>query len=146
MAKRKVVLTGACGHVAGRMLDALREKYDLTLIDIKKTTGDGVEIDGVRIADLMNRDRDSYRALFRGADAVVHTGFKGTVSHRHTDFWKEHDNVMMCYNVYQTCIEEGVRRVVMMSSNHCADFYEPLIWEDRVETVRVTDYPLTDNY
>ena len=28
MAKRKVVLTGACGHVSGRMLDALRERYD----------------------------------------------------------------------------------------------------------------------
>jgi hypothetical protein len=146
MAKKKVVLTGACGHVSGRMLDALRERYDLTLLDIKTTTGDGVEVEGVEVMDLLNRDRDSYRHFFKGADAVIHSGFKGTVNHRHTDFWKEHDNVMMCYNVYQTCIEEGVRRVVTMSSNHAADFYEPLIWEDRVETVRTTDYPLTDNF
>ena len=146
MAKRKVVLTGACGHVSGRMLNALRERYDLTMIDIKTTSAGGTEVNEVEVVDLLNRDRDAYRALFKGADAVVHSGFKGTVSHRHTDFWKEHENVMMCYNVYQTCLEEGVRRVVTMSSNHAADFYEPLMWEDRIETVRTTDYPLTDNF
>lgn len=146
MAKRKVVLTGACGYVAGRMRDALSERYDLTLVDIQETTRDNEKIEGVQVADLLNRDRDTYQALFAGADAVVHTGFKGTVNHRHTDFWKEHDNVMMTYNVYQTALEEGVGRVVMMSSNHAADFYEPLIWEDAVETVRTTDYPLSDNF
>ena len=146
MSKRKVVVTGACGHVSGRILEALRERYELTLLDIKTTTRDGDEVDGVTVVDLLGRDRDSYRHLFAGADAVVHSGFKGTVNHRHTDFEKEHDNVMMCYNVYQTCLEEGVGRVVTMSSNHAADFYEPLIWEDRVETVRTSDYPLTDNF
>ena len=146
MAKRKVVLTGACGDVSGRMLDALRERYDLTLLDVRTSDPDGKEIDGVHVVDLLNRDRDAYREHFRDVDAVVHSGFKGTVNHRHTDFWKEYENVMMCYNVYQTCIEEDVRRVVMMSSNHAADFYEPLIWEEKIDFVTKDDYPLTDNF
>ncbi|HCK11330.1 NAD(P)-dependent oxidoreductase [bacterium] len=146
MAKRKVVLTGACGYVSGRMLDALRERYELTLLDVRTSDPDGKEIDGVHVVDLLNRDRDAYREHFRDVDAVVHSGFKGTVNHRHTDFWKEYENVMMCYNVYQTCIEEDVRRVVMMSSNHAADFYEPLIWEEKIDFVTKDDYPLTDNF
>ena len=146
MAKRKVLLTGACGYVSGRMLDAMHEKYDLTLIDVKTTNSDGEEVLGVNIVDLLIRDRDVYRKYFKGIDTVVHSGFKGTVNHRHTDFWKEHDNVMMCYNVYQTCIEENVRRVVTMSSNHAADFYEPLIWEEKIDFVTKDDYPLTDNF
>ena len=146
MAKRKVVLTGACGYVSGRMLDALRERYELTLLDVRASDPDGKEIDGVHVVDLLNRDRDAYREHFRDVDAVVHSGFKGTVNHRHTDFWKEYENVMMCYNVYQTCIEEDVRRVVMMSSNHAADFYEPLIWEEKIDFVTKDDYPLTDNF
>ena len=146
MAKRKVMLTGACGYVSGRMLDAMREKYDLTLLDVKTTDGDGVKVEDVQVVDLLNRDRDAYREYFKGIDTVVHSGFKGTVNHRHTDFWKEYDNVMMTYNVYQTCVEEDVRRVVMMSSNHAADFYEPLIWEEEIDFVTKGDYPLTDNF
>ena len=146
MAKRRVVLTGATGYVGGRMLPALKERYDLTLLDIKTTDPDGNEVEDVQVVDLLNRDRDGYREYFRGADAVVHSGFKGTVDSKHTDFWKEYDNVMMSFNVYQTCAEEGVRRVVVMSSNHAADFYEPLIWEKKLEFVTPDMIPLSDNF
>ena len=33
-----------------------------------------------------------------------------------------------------------------MSSNHAADFYEPLIWEEKIDFVTKDDYPLTDNF
>ena len=79
MAKKKVVVTGASGYVAGWMLPALRAKYDLTLLDVKTTNREGEEVEGVQIVDLENPDRDAYRAHFQGADAVVHSGFKGTV-------------------------------------------------------------------
>ena len=64
----------------------------------------------------------------------------------HTDFWKEVDNVTMCYNVYQTCIEEGVSRLVMISSNHAADYYERLIWSDRLTFATPEMIALSDNY
>lgn len=146
MAKKKVVLTGASGYVAGRMLPTLRERYDLTLLDVKTTNREGEEVEGVQVVDLENPDRDAYRAHFQGVDAVVHSGFKGTVNWSHTDYWKESDNVRMCYNVYQTCVEEGVKRVVVMSSNHACDFYERLIWSDRLDFATTDMLPLSDNF
>jgi len=146
MAKKKVVLTGASGYVAGRMLPALREKYDLTLLDVKTTNRDREEVEEVQIVDLENVDRDTYREHFSGADAVVHSGFKGTVNSGHKDYWKESDNVRMCYNVYQACVEEGVKRIVVMSSNHACDFYERLIWSDRLDFATTDMLPLSDNF
>lgn len=145
MAKRKVVVTGAAGYVAGRMLPALRERYDLTLIDIKTTNGDGTEVKGVTTADLLDRNRNTYRGHFADADAVIHSGFVGSADPADR-FWAELDNVRMAHNVYQTCVEERVRRVVVISSNHAADYYERLIWEDKMGYVTPDMPPLSDNY
>ena len=145
MSERKVVITGACGYVAGRMLPALRERYDLTLLDIKTTDRQGEPVEGVIVVDLLERDRDAYREHFRGADAVVHCGF--TVADKPEDnYWAEMNNVNMAHNVYRTCVEEGVRRVVVVSSNHAADYYEHLIWADKMEWVTPDMQPLSDNF
>lgn len=146
MAKKKVVVTGASGYVVGRMLKQLREKYDLTLLDVKTTNRDGDEIEGVQIVDLTNASRDAYRHHFEGADAVVHSGFKGTVDWHHKDYWKESDNVRMCYNVFQTCVEEDVKRLVVMSSNHACDYYERLKWSDQLDFVTTDMLPISDNF
>ncbi len=145
MAKRRVVITGAAGYIAGRILPAFRERYDLTLLDVKATDRGGNEVEDVVIADLLDRNRDSYRDHFRGADAVVHSGF--TRSAKPEDrFWGELDNVAMAYNIYQTCLEEGVRRVVVISSNHAADYYERLIWSGKMGYVTPDMVPLSDNF
>ena len=52
----------------------------------------------------------------------------------------------MAYNLYQTCLEEGVRRVVVCSSNHAADYYENLIWGDKWDVVTPDMRPLSDNF
>lgn len=136
-APRRVVITGAAGYVAGLMLPDLRRRYDLTLLDVRGEDRGGAAVDGVTLADLTEKDRDRYRAHFAGADAVVHTAFVrprdgaanlGAIASRcEARFRSEFANVAMAYNIYQTAREEGVRRVVMISSNHAADFYEPLI-------------------
>ncbi len=145
MSKRKVVLTGAAGYVAGRMLPALRERYDLTLIDIKTTNRAGEQVEGVVVVNLCERDRDTYREHFRGADAVVHCGFTRAAD-ACDRFWAELDNVRMAYNMYQTCLEERVRRVVVIGSNHAADYYERLIWKNLMGYVTPDMRPLSDNY
>jgi nucleoside-diphosphate-sugar epimerase len=139
------VVTGASGYVAGRMLDALRERYDLTLLDVKTTNREGQDVDGILVSDLLNEDRDTYRANFTGADAVLHCGFTRS-DIPDGRFFAEHDNVKMAYNLYQTCIEEGVKRAVVISSNHAADYYEKLIWSDRMEYVTPEMVPLSDNF
>jgi nucleoside-diphosphate-sugar epimerase len=146
--RRKVVVTGAAGKIAGQVLPFFRERYDLTLLDIRTTDRTGNEVEGIQIADLMDRDRDAYRHHFRGADAVAHFGFVRAQDAQDPDqrFRAEFANVEMAYNVYQVAWEEGVRRVVVTSSNHAADYYERLILEHKWDFVYPDTFALSDNY
>ena len=151
MAKRKVLVTGASGKIAGQLLPAFREHYDLCLLDVKTTNREGEEVLGVAIADLLDRDRDSYRQHFKGIDAIVHMGFVGNANTSAQDdpelrFWNEYANIQMAYNIYQTSLEEGVRRVVVASSNHAADYFEPLILDGKKDFVDPNERALSDNY
>ncbi|MBT3603771.1 MAG: NAD(P)-dependent oxidoreductase [Candidatus Latescibacteria bacterium] len=145
MAKKKVLITGGTGYVAGRMLPALRERYDVTILDVKTTNRAGDEVDGAIVVDVLNKDRDTYREYFKGQDAVIHCGFMRAKDPADR-FWAEMNNVDMSFNVYQTCIEENVPRAVVISSNHAADYYENLIWAGKQAFVTPDDYPLSDNY
>ena len=138
--KRKVLVTGASGYIAGRMLPAFRERYNLVLLDVNTTNRDNQTVNGVQIADLTDPDRDNYRRYFKGIDTAVHCAFK------RGGFENELSNVQMAYNVYQTCLEEDVRRAVVCSSNHAADYYERLIWADEWDVVTPEMRPLSDNF
>src|SRR5213594_1025696 len=129
MAKRRVVITGAAGYVGQRMFKELTERWDVVPIDVSPTTRSGEKVAGLVVADLTNPDRNQYRQHFRGADAVIHLGYvrapgmDATTWQENNDakFWAEHQNVALAYNVYRVALEEGVRRVVVASSNHAAD-------------------------
>ncbi len=154
MAKRRVVLTGASGYVAQRMYPELSERWDLVPIDVRATTRDGKPVPGIIVADLTNPDRNTYRQHFKGADAVIHCGFvsaprlDATTWQENGDakFWAEHTNIALAYNVHRTALEEGVRRVVVCSSNHAADYYERLIWAGKMEMVTPDMPPRSDNW
>ena len=125
MAKKKVVVTGASGAIAGVLLPALRERYDLTLLDTRASDSKGNAVAGAQVADLMNKDRDSYRHHFTSADAVVHCAYYRLQSQGDDAYFSsELANLQMTYNVYQVAWEERVRRLVAASTNHAADFYE----------------------
>jgi len=154
VAKRRVVLTGASGYVAQRMFAELSERWDLVPIDVRPTTRDGKPVPGIIVADLTNPDRNAYRQHFTGADAVIHCGFvsapslDATTWQNNSDakFWAEHKNIALAYNVHRTALEEGVRRVVVCSSNHAADYYERLIWAGKMEMVTPEMPPRSDNW
>ena len=74
-ARRRVVVTGAAGSIAGLLLPGLRRRYELTLLDVRNEDRQGNRLDGVAAGDLTVNDRDTYRAHFAGADAVVHAAF-----------------------------------------------------------------------
>src|SRR6266851_2639452 len=61
-------------------------------------------------------------------------------------FWAEHTNVALAYNVCRVALEEGVRRVVVASSNHAADYYERLVWDGRLDMVTPEMPPRSDNW
>ncbi|HEV8472338.1 MAG TPA: NAD(P)-dependent oxidoreductase, partial [Methylomirabilota bacterium] len=154
MAKRRVVLTGAAGYVAQRMFKALDERWDVVPIDIKNTTRDGKAVPRLVVSDLTQPDRSAYRQHFKGADAVIHCGFvraPGMTAETWQDngdakFQAEHANVALAYNVYRVALEEGVRRVVVCSSNHASDYYERLVWDGRVDMVTPEMPPRSDNW
>ena len=151
MSKRTVVVTGASGVIAGKLLPALRKRYEVRLLDVRTTDAAGNELPGVELADLTERNRDSYRRHFTGADAVVHLGFVGNPDPGAPQppderFRNELANVQMAYNIYQTSLEERVKRVVVASSNHAADYYEPLILDGTWDVVNPDDRALSDNY
>jgi hypothetical protein len=154
MAKRRVVLTGAAGYVAQRMFKELSNRWDLVPIDTRPTPAGGAPVPGGVVADLTQPDRNAYRQHFRGADAVIHCGYvrapglDATTWQNNSDakFWAEHQNVALAYNVYRTSLEEGVRRVVVASSNHAADYYERLVWADKLDMVTPEMPPRSDNW
>ena len=154
LARRRVVLTGAAGYVAQRMFAALAERWDLVPIDVRDRTAQGRPVPGLVVADLTERDRNRYRQHFRGADAVIHCGFvraPGMTADSWQDnsdakFQAEYANVGLAYNVYRVALEEGVRRVVVCSSNHASDYYERLVWDGRVDMVTPEMPPRSDNW
>ena len=142
---KKVLVTGAAGVIAGKMLPELRKLYDLVLLDKKKEDRFGNEINDIIITDLLNRNRDTYREYFRGVDAVIHSGFVRSQDPEKR-FWAELDNVAMAYNIYQTCVEENVPRAVVISSNHAADFYEPYILDGKILSIGPETPAYSDNF
>ncbi|HEX9843367.1 MAG TPA: NAD(P)-dependent oxidoreductase [bacterium] len=153
MAKRKVLLTGAGGYIAQRMIEDLRARWDVVPLDVRTANKAGQEIPGCVVADLTDPNRDAYRKHFRGCEAVIHCGFTSPMrsadnfmDNSEEKFRAEYVNVGMAYNVYRTALEEGVQRVVVCSSNHAADYYERLIWADRLDVVTPDLPPHSDNW
>ena len=154
--KRKVLVTGACGYIAQRMWSELSERYDITALDVRSSTAAGKNVDGLILCDLSQPHRDAYREHFSGIDTVVHCGYMAApgesgsnadiVANTDQQFVAEHANLGMAYNIYRTALEEEVARVVVASSNHASDYYERLIWDNRMEHITPNVAPRSDNF
>ena len=72
--RRHVLLTGATGYIAGQLLPAFRERYDLRLIDIRETDASGNGVEGVEAVDLLSDEDSTLEPLFSDVDVVVHCG------------------------------------------------------------------------
>src|SRR5919197_3090900 len=142
------LVTGAAGYIAGYVLPGLRERgHDLRLIDNRPAPPASeypVEVREIGDPHRLEEQRD----LFRGVDAVVHLAFiRPGGEGAHARYLAERTNVDMAYAVYQLALDEGVRRVVVASSNHAADFYEGPLRERTLDMV-YPDHPrpLSDSF
>ena len=158
MAKRRVLITGASGEITRQILPAFRERYELTLLDTRPAdhANDVIE------ADVSDPDVEKYRAHFKGVDAIVHNvrsirpGVRTSApwhwlkqrpgSEPAEGYFVERTSVDMAFNVLRLALEEGVRRVVITSSNHAADWYETKLHDGRLDMVGPDTYPLSDNF
>jgi nucleoside-diphosphate-sugar epimerase len=153
MGKRKILVTGATGYIASQVLPAFREKYELILLDAKEADPRGKKVPGLNIANLVDPDFEKYQGYFQGIDTAVHLGHHreplegGGFRPMHMRSYQlERTNVDMAYNVYKLSHDAGVRRVVMASSNHAADWYEHLIHQGLMDMVSPDIFPLSDNF
>ena len=147
MKDRKVLLTGAAGYVAAQLLPTFRDRYRLSLTDVAATDREGRTVEGIEISDLTQADRAEFARFFAGQDAVVHLGYKRRRGEQLDDFYDEQLNVLMAYNVYRCALEAGVKRVVVASSNHAADWYEHNLVHDRqLESLDPYRLALSDNF
>jgi len=136
----RVLVTGATGYIASQLLPVFRERYELGLIDVRDTDRDGNPVDGVEIVSMLDGPDEQIRPLFTGCDAVVHLAYhRGSLttgpSGRGRDYEDERPNVDMANRVYRLALEENVRRVVVASSNHAADWYEHIIHVGKMDVV-----------
>ena len=147
MPDHNVLLTGATGYIASQLLPTFRERYDLTLLDVKEVDRGGNKVANVIVADLSGSDRGKYIQHFHNLDTVVHLGYRRRRGEPLDDFYDEEANVAMAYNVFRAAYEAGARRVVMASSNHAADWYEhALIHAREMEMLDPYELPLSDNF
>jgi nucleoside-diphosphate-sugar epimerase len=144
-----VLVTGAAGYIATYVLPAFRERYTLRLVDNRDRDGLGQAVPDLQVRDLSMIDHlDEYRDLFRGVDAVVHLAFIHAAGRSlHERYLAERANVDMAYIIYQLALEEGVRRVVVASSNHAADFYEGPLRRREIDGISPDGpRPFSDNF
>jgi nucleoside-diphosphate-sugar epimerase len=138
--RRTVLVTGATGYIGSQMLPTFRERYDLRLIDVRDTDHAGNAVPGAQVVDLLNGPDEQIRPLFTGCDAVVHLAYhRGSLtsgpSGAGRDYEDERPNVDMANRVLRLALQEGVRRVVIASSNHAADWYEELLHVGKMDMV-----------
>ena len=146
-----VLITGAAGYVASYILPPFRERFTLRLVDNRDVDGLGRPVEGLQVRDISDLSRmDDCRDLFTGVDAVVHLAHLRPVSDSlHDRYLAERGDVDMAYIVYQLALEEGVKRVVMASSNHATDFYERPLRAGQMDMVYpeiTAQRPLADNF
>jgi NAD+ dependent glucose-6-phosphate dehydrogenase len=147
MTKLSVLLTGATGYIAGLLLPALRERYEVRLTDVRSTDRDGRTVAGVVVGDLLSAGASELTSLVAGADVIVHCAY-----HRPTDddpqaqYDGERLNVDMMQRVYQLALDHDVRRVVAASSNQAARWYEQPYYAGLRDRVSPEDYPRPDNF
>ena len=143
----RVLLTGATGYVAGQLLPAFRERYDLALLDVREENSSGDRIEGIEVVDLLGDDSSALERLFSEADVVVHSGrYKPEGEDLQSLYDGERRNVDMMQRVYQLALDCGVRRVVAASTNQAAKWYERPYYAGLKDRVTPEDYPRPDNF
>lgn len=147
MSKPTVLLTGATGYIAGLLLPALRERYELRLTDVRGTDRDGRPVEGVVVADLLEAPEPELAALVEGVDVIIHCAYlRPGGEGPQAQYDGERRNVDLMQRIFQAALDHGVRRVVAASTNQAAKWYEQPYYAGLRDRVTPDDYPRPDNF
>ena len=140
----RLLLTGATGYIAGQLLPAFRERFDLRLVDVRDTNRDGETVPGVEIVDVLAADRATLEALFDGVDTVVHCGY--IRPQPDAVYEGERSNVDLMQRIFDASRVSGVRRVVAASTNQASKWYEQPYYAGLKDRVSPDEYPKPDSF
>ncbi|OGB00271.1 MAG: hypothetical protein A3E79_12425 [Burkholderiales bacterium RIFCSPHIGHO2_12_FULL_61_11] len=150
----KVLITGAAGHMATLAMPGLEGRHDLRLTDVRtpEHVPAGATFHPMSLLDATDAEMTD---LFRGVETVIHSAYIPSAERdvyslsppQIERFDAEFNNIRMAQRVYRCALESGVKRVLVVSSNHAADWYEHNeIHQRRRDMVYPTDLPLSDNF
>ena len=112
---KRVLITGVTGLIGGVILADLRRDHEVTGLARRP-------MEGIRHFQADVSDYEAMLPAFEGQDAVVHLAANASMATPWDSALK--DNIVGTRNVYQACVESGVRRLVFASSNHVTGLYE----------------------
>ena len=139
-----MLVTGATGYVASLILPALRERYALTLVDVRDEDRDGHWMDHVQVLDLLDDPEDRLVTLCADIDTIVHCGFRRPPGR--ASYAGERVNVDMTARVLEVAAATDVQRVVCTSTNQASRWYERPFKQGLVDRVGPFDYPRPDSF
>ncbi len=142
--RRRVLVTGAAGYIAGQLLPAFQERFDLSLVDVTRTHRDGHEVEGVELLDILDDPADRLQELCGEVDTIVHCGMRPPAGK--PSYAAERINLDMTARIYEAASAGSVRRVVCTSSNQAAKWYERSWRAGRRDRVGPEDYPRPDSF
>ncbi len=141
---QRVLLTGALGMVGSQLVPALREAFDLRMVDVKDTDRQGQRLEGVELFDLVESSDEQVTELFSAFDAIVHCGYLRPDGE--PSYASERRNVDLMERIYRLAMAAGVKRVVAASTNQAAKWYEEPWFQGRIDRVTPDDYPRPDTF
>lgn len=139
-----MLVTGATGYVASLILPALRERYALTLVDVRDEDRYGHRVDDVHVLDLLDDPDDRLQTLCADVDTIVHCGFRRPTGQ--ASYAGERVNVDMTARVFEVAAATEVQRVVGTSTNQASRWYERPYKQGLVDRVGPFDYPRPDSF
>jgi nucleoside-diphosphate-sugar epimerase len=107
----KIAVTGANGTIGTRLCSDLERDFDVARIDVD---GPGTNADV--------RDMESMRAALAGCETVIHLAGVVAVDADWESVYST--NIGGTYNVFEAARENGAKRIVFASSNHCVGMHE----------------------
>ncbi len=149
---KKILITGANGYVASRIIPHLEKKYELTLVDIEFNKKFNSKIIKMNLSDSSVEDIEK---IVKGHQSVIHLAYIRPDHERNSkntnnelnSFDQENRNVIMANKIYKAALTQNIDRVVVASSNHAADWYEHNeIHEKKLDLVNTNMIPYSDNF
>jgi nucleoside-diphosphate-sugar epimerase len=122
--KKRILLTGAAGHIGSAFFAAMADRYLFRLADQRVTSlPDEVSQDHefcqIDIADL-----EACQEACRDRDTVVHLAAD---ANSHADFYASllRNNIQGTYNIFRAAKDQGCRRVIFASTVQVVATYPP---------------------